>query len=219
MAGRKDKRHVSILLVILGLAGAQGVRDDTDFFENRIRPVLVERCYRCHNSASTSKGRLALDHREALREGGRRGPAVVPGRPEDSLLVQAIRRQAGAPRMPKDEPKLEPSVVADFVEWIRRGAMDPRDRPPSAEDLEKATSWDAVREERKKWWSFPSGGSAHRSGHRRQRVRDRDRALSLRAARLRADGRARRAGALHRQPDRCALQGVPRTHRVLRTVP
>ena len=144
---------MSTFLIILGLVGAQETVD-TDFFERRIRPVLVERCYRCHNSAETSKGRLALDSRDATLEGGRSGPAVVPGRPEDSLLIKAIRHEAGAPRMPKDEPKLSPSVVADFVEWIRRGAVDPRDQPPSAEDIEKATSWEALREERKKWWSF-----------------------------------------------------------------
>jgi hypothetical protein len=124
-----------------------------EFFEKRIRPVLVERCYRCHNSSETHRNGLAVDHRAAIRKGGRSGSAVVPGDPDASLLLQAIRH-ATELRMPKDEPKLEPEVVADFRTWIEMGAPDPRDAPPSAEELAQATSWEATFEKRKKWWSF-----------------------------------------------------------------
>ena len=125
----------------------------TEFFEKRIRPVLVERCYRCHNSSETNRNGLAVDYREAIRKGGSSGPAVVPGDPDASLLLQAIRH-ATELRMPKDEPKLEADIVADFRAWIEMGAPDPRDAPPSAEDLSRTMSWEAIREQRKRWWSF-----------------------------------------------------------------
>ena len=128
-------------------------RDRVEFFEKRIRPVLVERCYRCHNSAGTHRNGLAVDYREAIREGGDSGPAVVPGDPDASLLLEAIRHESEL-RMPKDEPRLEPEVVADFRTWIEMGAPDPRDAAPAAEDLARATSWEAIREKRKRWWSF-----------------------------------------------------------------
>ena len=127
--------------------------DGLEFFEKRIRPVLVERCYRCHNSSETHRNGLAVDHRAAIRKGGRSGAAVVPRDPDASLLLQAVRHETEL-RMPKDEPKLEPEVVADFRAWIEMGAPDPRDAPPSVEELARTTSWEAIRDQRKRWWSF-----------------------------------------------------------------
>jgi hypothetical protein len=124
-----------------------------EFFEKRIRPVVVARCYRCHNSAEKHRGGLAVDHRDAIRKGGDSGPAVVPGDPGASLLLQAVRHETEL-RMPKDEPKLEPEVVADVRTWIEMGAWDPRDAPPSSKELALTTSWEAIREQRKRWWSF-----------------------------------------------------------------
>ena len=74
---------------------ATSVRTDADeataFFESRIRPVLVEHCYKCHSGrAKSPKGGLRVDSREALLRGGENGPAVVPGKPDDSLLVKAL---------------------------------------------------------------------------------------------------------------------------------
>jgi hypothetical protein len=125
-----------------------------EFFEKRIRPVLIERCYECHNSADTAEGGLELDHRDGMRSGGDSGPAIVPGKANTSLLLAAIRHDDDDLRMPKDNPKLSPTIVADFAQWIDAGAADPRDKPPSAEDLAKATSWEAIRDQRKQWWSF-----------------------------------------------------------------
>ena len=72
---------------------------DVEHFEREIRPVLIERCYRCHNSVDRREGGLALDHAEGLLRGGDRGPALVPGDPEASLLLRAVRHERGAPRM------------------------------------------------------------------------------------------------------------------------
>jgi hypothetical protein len=97
---------------------------DLAFFEQSVRPLLVERCYSCHSSAAGKrKGNLVLDSREGLLRGGDSGPAVVPGRPEDSLLLKAIRYADADLRMPpKEKDRLSPTQVADVEAWIRRGA-------------------------------------------------------------------------------------------------
>lgn len=104
--------------------------DDVAFFEKRIRPVLVEHCYPCHSAqafnADRLKGGLLLDSRAGLRHGGDSGPAVVPNRPADSLLMSALRHESY--EMPPNG-KLPDNVIADFKEWIERGAPDPRTEP------------------------------------------------------------------------------------------
>ncbi|MFM8224236.1 MAG: c-type cytochrome domain-containing protein, partial [Planctomycetaceae bacterium] len=131
-----------------------GSPEDLEFFEQRIRPLLVEHCYACHNSSRAAEGGLALDAREPLRRGGDSGPVLVPGQPEESLLLQVVRQDAGVSKMPKGGPRLTAGAVADLRRWIERGGVDPRDQPPSAAQLEQATAWPAVFERRKRWWSF-----------------------------------------------------------------
>ncbi|MCA9175640.1 MAG: PSD1 domain-containing protein [Planctomycetales bacterium] len=111
-----------------GLAPAQQpASDDFDFFEKRIRPVLVAECYSCHSAqADEIEGGLALDTREGIRRGGELGPAVEPGNVRRSLLIKAIKQQDEKLRMPP-EKKLSAEVVADFEQWIAMGAPDPRD--------------------------------------------------------------------------------------------
>jgi hypothetical protein len=142
------------LLALTHGASALPQSPPREFFEARIRPVLAEHCYRCHNSSGTKKGRLALDHRAGLRLGGKSGPAIVPGRALDSLLIQAIRHEHPKLRMPKKGPKLSAAVVSDFVKWVDDGAVDPRDKPPTAAKLKAALSWESVRRLRMQWWSF-----------------------------------------------------------------
>ena len=110
----------------------------TDFFEAKIRPVLVQHCYECHSTESgKAKGGLRLDSRNDLHRGGDSGPAVVPGDPGESLLLKAIRHADPDLAMPPDADRLPDSVIADFTRWIREGAPDPRvaatgQQPPSA---------------------------------------------------------------------------------------
>ena len=95
-----------------------------EFFETQIRPVLVERCYRCHSSAAaTLQGNLRLDTAEAMRRGGDSGPVIVPGDPAQSLMIQSLRYESY--QMPPDA-KLPDEVVAHFVHWVEMGAPDPR---------------------------------------------------------------------------------------------
>ena len=97
------------------------------FFEKKIRPVLVERCYKCHSAKSEKlKGGLLLDTRAGIRKGGDSGHAVVPGNVRGSLLIVAIRYGDEDFAMPPKE-KLPAGVIADFEKWIAMGAPDPRE--------------------------------------------------------------------------------------------
>lgn len=100
--------------------------DAAEFFEKRIRPVLAEHCYECHSGASKKlKGGLRVDSRAALLQGGDTGPAIVPGRPESSLLLTAIAHRDENLVMPPRKPKLPDAVIADLERWIREDAAWP----------------------------------------------------------------------------------------------
>ena len=135
-------------------AAAEPRADQIEFFENRIRPVLVEQCYECHNSTKNAEGGLALDQREASLKGGAGGAIIVPGKPAESRLLAILRHEIDGMKMPQGGPKLGKSVISDFEKWIAMGAPDPRHKPPTVEELIQATSWEAVFEKRKKWWSL-----------------------------------------------------------------
>jgi hypothetical protein len=121
---------------------------EIDFFEKRIRPVLVEHCYECHaESADDLMGGLLLDSREGSRQGGDSGPAVVPFAPDKSPLLEAISYSNRDLQMPPDN-RLPKSVVDDFRQWIVLGAADPRLRPQGKNNrnsfdlaARKATHW------------------------------------------------------------------------------
>ncbi len=109
-----------------------------DFFEAKIRPVLLEKCVNCHGETKSS-GTLRLDSREALLQGGKTGPAIVPGNSAASPLIKAIQRQqVGVSAMPPAKDKaLRPDQVADFSAWIDAGAV----WPASSVKLESARHW------------------------------------------------------------------------------
>jgi len=95
---------------------AEPTRAQLDFFENKIRPIFANNCYKCHSQqAQRVKGGLLLDTREGLLQGGDTGPAIVPGNPEKSLLVQAVRYTNPDLQMPPKGEKLSESQVADLV--------------------------------------------------------------------------------------------------------
>lgn len=125
-----------------------------EFFETRIRPVLVERCYECHNSAETAEADLALDWRGGMRTETEHGRLLVPGKPEQSLLIKVIQHDIPNLEMPEGGPQLDADVVADFRKWIEMGAVDPRESRPTAEELAAETAWEKTLQKRKQWWSF-----------------------------------------------------------------
>ncbi|MEW6304292.1 MAG: PSD1 and planctomycete cytochrome C domain-containing protein [Verrucomicrobiota bacterium] len=110
--------------------------EQLNFFEAKIRPVLVNHCYECHSAdANKSKGGLLLDTRENIRTGGDRGPAVVPGNPVKSLLLTAISHTDPDLQMPPKKAPLPKSVIGDFEAWIKMGAPDPRE--PTGKAIER----------------------------------------------------------------------------------
>ena len=118
-----------------------------EFFEQKIRPVLVEKCYACHSgTADDVEGKLWLDTKSGWMRGGQSGPAVVPGKPDASLLLHAIRGTEKNLAMPPDE-KLSDSVIKDFETWILQGAIDPRvpdgtsGSPLQAQSLSSRERW------------------------------------------------------------------------------
>src|SRR5688572_13408321 len=93
-----------------------------EFFEARVRPVLVEHCYKCHSAdAKALKGGLRLDGGTSLLKGGESGPAIVPGDPAASRLITAIRYDDPDLQMPP-KTKLAPEQIADLTEWVKQGA-------------------------------------------------------------------------------------------------
>ncbi|HEX2475487.1 MAG TPA: DUF1549 domain-containing protein, partial [Lacipirellulaceae bacterium] len=130
---RYDRQLITgILLVALvgsAVRPAPAVASETsaeavDFFETNIRPVLVERCYECHSGkAKVLQGGLRLDSADGVRKGGESGPAIVPYKPEESLLLAALRYESL--EMPPSG-KLADKAIADFEKWIASGAPDPR---------------------------------------------------------------------------------------------
>ena len=113
--------HTTISLAVLA-AAPLFAQADAEFFESRVRPVLARSCYSCHGAEKQLNG-LRVDSREALLQGGKRGAALVPGSPPESLLVRAIRHEAGL-AMPMGS-KLKADEIAAIEEWIRRGAAWP----------------------------------------------------------------------------------------------
>src|SRR4051812_21665018 len=122
-----------------------------EFFEQRIRPVLADRCYKCHSAEAEQgkklKGGLRLDTREGMLKGGESGkPAVVPGEIDHSLLIEAIRYKNQDLQMPP-KGRLTDVQVADFVAWVKAGAPDPRGSTQGPGPL-------AARPDPKQFWSF-----------------------------------------------------------------
>ncbi|MAI31348.1 MAG: hypothetical protein CMM07_06725 [Rhodopirellula sp.] len=119
-----------------------------EFFESKIRPVLVEHCYPCHSiQAGKSKGGLLLDSRHGWQVGGDSGPAIIPFKPEESLVLLAINQSGESSEMPPDK-RLSQTIVKNFEAWITVGAIDPRNgqKPPKTKQMDIAAG--------KQFWSF-----------------------------------------------------------------
>jgi len=141
------------MLVACGSLFAQA--PDTAFFEAKIRPVLVAKCYGCHASTlSSPQSGLSLDTKAGMLKGGDGGPVIVPGKPADSRLLSALRYNEPDLQMPPSG-KLSDSVIADFESWIASGAPDPRTGPSTAAKgggpapLKGMSIADG-----RKWWAF-----------------------------------------------------------------
>ena len=134
----------------LRAADAPATPEQLDFFEKKIRPVLADKCYKCHSEKTEKvKGGLVLDTREGIRRGGDSGASVVPGDLKESILIEAIRYHNKDFAMPpeKEGGKLPDAVIKDFETWVSAGAADPRD---GAAKVVKKHDAEAA----KQWWAF-----------------------------------------------------------------
>ena len=134
--------------VASGSAPAPQAKVDADYFENKVRPILANSCYDCHDD--TAKGGLRVDSKAAFEKGGKHGPVVVPGDPGKSLLIQAVQ-QTGDLKMPKGG-KLKPEEVSILEEWVKAGAKWP-DAAPGAITSPTATSG-VITDKQREFWAF-----------------------------------------------------------------
>jgi hypothetical protein len=149
-------QNVGVVLFSIVLLASSGRAAGVDpggaeFFEAKVRPVLVEHCYKCHSAeaakAGKLKGELYLDSRDGVLKGGKDGAILIPGKPQESKMIEAVRYGNEDLQMPPKD-RLPANVVADLEKWIAMGALDPRvGAAPAAKagiDIEAG----------KKYWAF-----------------------------------------------------------------
>ena len=129
-------RETTLILIVTAatLAAAPDSKpapEQIEFFEKKVRPILVNRCYTCHSADTQPHGELRVDDRAGLIAGGNSGPAVVPGHPEQSLLLQRVRSADPKRRMPRESGPLTDAEVADLTTWIKDGVAWPSEEFPA----------------------------------------------------------------------------------------
>jgi mono/diheme cytochrome c family protein len=127
-----------------------------DFFETSVRPLLADHCFKCHGE-ERAKSELRLDSRELLLKGGKRGPAAVPGKPDESRLVQAVRRDGELKMPPKADEALDAKEVAALARWVELGLPWPADadaKTKARSDAGAAAIDRPFSAEERAFWSF-----------------------------------------------------------------
>ncbi|MFM2295020.1 MAG: hypothetical protein RLZZ350_1433 [Verrucomicrobiota bacterium] len=130
------RKHACFFSCVLGFlinispgsrAHAEISKSESEFFEAKVRPLLADNCYKCHSSSAAKlKGGLSVESKEALLTGGDGGPALVPGNPDKSLIITAVRYADPDLQMPPKGKKLSPEQIATLEQWVKMGAPDPR---------------------------------------------------------------------------------------------
>src|SRR5262245_12883793 len=141
--------YATLLVLVCDARAAEPPAPDAaavEFCEKEIRPLFVEKCQKCHGEKKTGGG-LNLTNRATLLKGGERGPAVVPGKPTESLLIKAVSR-TGELKMPLNG-KLSAKEVEILTRWVARGAVW-----PDSGEAAKAVAKYAVNEKQRRWWAF-----------------------------------------------------------------
>ncbi len=131
-----------------GFVRTAALTPDADFFENKVRPILANNCYECHSDSPESNFRL--DSKSGFEKGGKRGAPVVPGDPDKSLLIQAIR-QSGALKMPKGG-HLKADEIATLEQWVKMGAKWPS--TPAAAITSATAKSGTITDKQRAFWSF-----------------------------------------------------------------
>jgi hypothetical protein len=140
----------SITTLLLAPLALLAAGDDDLFFESKVRPVLIKRCYDCHSTEKKTKGGLALDTRAGWQHGGDNGPAIIPGDLTKSLVIKAVRYLDKDFAMPP-KSRLPADEVAILEEWVKRGAPDPRNGETAKAAKPKRT---INLDDGRKFWAF-----------------------------------------------------------------
>jgi len=120
---------------------AMSAEGDLDFFETKVRPLLSKQCYECHGQTRV-KGGLRLDAKTFILDGGDSGPAAVPGKPQESLLIKVLSKPPkGISRMPDDKEALSNEQIGILTDWVRRGLPWPDEPPPTDPAAAAKTHW------------------------------------------------------------------------------
>ncbi len=125
---------------------------DAEFFEGQIRPLLIARCYKCHGDMLEPKGGLSLTSRDAILAGGESGPAAVPGKPHESLLIGAIHYDGL--EMPPEGDRLKPLQVAALERWVERGLPWPKNDLTTLARIRLAAEQSQIDAARQSHWAF-----------------------------------------------------------------
>lgn len=124
-----------------------------DFFVSKVEPLLKQRCFECHSHEKKIKGGLALDSKSGWEKGGESGAAIVPGKPEASLMMKALSHAEKDLKMPPKKMLLRAEIEL-LAEWIRKGATDPRVSSAKTAALKSDDTWEAEIQKRLDWWSL-----------------------------------------------------------------
>jgi hypothetical protein len=154
-----------MIVAVMGMTGRVRADDSAEFFHSQVEPILRRHCFECHSHASGQmENGLALDWKSGWTTGGKRGPAIAPHKPDESLLIRAVEHRDPDLKMP--EEKLTQSEIDVLVEWVRQGAFDDRVAAPQGPPTDD-------------WWSLkplvappvPGDGTLHPSRRCRHRTR------------------------------------------------
>ncbi|MFC1757989.1 PSD1 and planctomycete cytochrome C domain-containing protein, partial [Planctomycetota bacterium] len=140
------------LCVSASVADANATPEQLVFFENKIRPLLVDRCFECHNEDVQESG-LRLDSLQAMVEGGERGPAIVIGKSQQSLLIHSVNHSEADLQMPEGD-KLTANEIQDLTKWIDMGAPWPGQSYVESSRKNVAQNGFSLTEEEKSFWAF-----------------------------------------------------------------
>ena len=105
--------------------------EQLEFFEKKVRPLFIERCYNCHSADTKPAGGLRVDDRNGILLGGDNGPAIVPGDAEKSLIIKRVRQQDAKRRMPRDSDPLSEAEINIIEKWIADGGAWPHEKLPA----------------------------------------------------------------------------------------
>ena len=150
-----------LLLAAVSLLASEPTSEQLEFFEKKVRPLLSERCYKCHSTQSEKlKGGLLLDSLDGMLKGGEDGLVLTPGNPAKSRLIEAVNYGNPDLQMPP-KARLADEQIAALTEWVKSGAPWPKEPPPKA--LAKSSAFDLERRRREHWaWQPVKVGTTSR---------------------------------------------------------